>query len=97
MNTGSASRPRIANPRRQHRERYGQPQLRRSAQKRVDRDLPLQAGEGCAQAIVGADSECQVLIRLACDVERVRVRELPLVPIGGADGREDDLSARDHH
>ena len=52
----------------------------------LQRDAALQPGQRRAQAVVGADTEGQVLAVLAVDVENVAVgRELAVVAVGRAD------------
>src|SRR5260370_476423 len=45
----------------QRERRYGQPQSRNAPQQCVERDLPLQPGERCAQAIVNSEAKRQML------------------------------------
>src|SRR6185369_370053 len=63
----------------------GEPEVRRAAQQGVDRDLPFEPREGRAQAVVDAQAEGEVAVRVAGEVEAVGILELPLVPVGGGE------------
>src|SRR4029450_13939323 len=47
--------------------------------------LPLQPGQGGAQAVMDARPEGHMGVRIAGNVKLVRLREYPGVPIGGGD------------
>jgi hypothetical protein len=48
----------------------------------LDADAALHAGQSGSQAEVDAEAQCHVMVKLAVDVETIRVGELALVPVG---------------
>ena len=77
---------------------YGQLQLRRPPDQRVQARLELDARERCADADVDAAAKTDVLggIR-AGDVEDVRSREDAGIAVGRAEEHRDHLAAPDRH
>src|SRR5690606_6381299 len=73
----------------------GEPQAGPALRQLAEDDLPLQARERVAEAEVGAEAEREVAVRLARDVEAVRVGELLGIAVGGAE-REDHRLALPH-
>src|SRR5690349_11466575 len=57
-------------------------QVREAGEQAGERDLALQAGERCAEAVVDAVPERQVAARLPPDVQRIGVRIAFRVPVG---------------
>jgi len=59
-----------------------QPQRRHAARDLLEHDLELQAGERCAEAVMDAEAERQVVPRvLAVDVEAVGLGEVRVVAV----------------
>src|SRR5216683_6602415 len=75
--------------------RYGQLQLGHPAEQATERLLELQPGKLCAEAVMHADAECQMVSGRAADVEPVRVTEDRRVAIGGREEREYCLACPD--
>src|SRR5262245_9336108 len=70
--------------------------VRQSAEQAVDGDLPFEPGERRSEAKVCPESERQVPVWFACEIECVRVLKLCLVPVGRGDHGEDERTPRDH-
>ena len=77
--------------------RDGEPQVRNPAQQAVDGDLSLEPGQRRAQAEMHALAERHVPVRLAREVQCIRVIELPLIPVGGCEHGKHHLTARNRH
>ena len=89
--------PRSTKPLRQRRASGGhaRPQPWNGVEERPERDLPFQGGGWGIQAVVGSLAEGEVAVGIAGEVQPVRARELPLVPVGGRDHHVDHVSPRD--
>src|SRR5438046_3458004 len=68
---------------------------RHPTEQRADGNLPLDAGQGGAQAKVNTEAEGDVPVVLSRDVEALGVGEVRWVAIGGANGRDDDAALGD--
>ena len=64
-----------------------------ATEKSVDGDLAFEPGEQGAETVMAPQPERQVPVRLARDVQLLRVGEMALVVVGRADGREDEFPA----
>src|SRR5262249_33727428 len=76
-------------------DRYRKSQIGQPLEQRGEGDLGLQACERRPQAVVRALSEGEMPVRLTCQVEYVRIRELALVAISRREHREHQLAAWD--
>src|SRR5262249_60752893 len=72
-------------------------EVARSREKDANRDLRLEGGEGGAKAIVRTETEREVVLLPATDVEGARALEGHLVAIGGTEPAEDELARGDGH
>ena len=61
-----------------------QAQMRQALQQRANSNLTFQARQWCPQTVMDAFTKGQVLIDLACDIERFWIRKLLRIRIGSA-------------
>src|SRR5919112_1547273 len=74
---------------------HRQARTREAPQESGQGDLSLHPGERRSQTVVhAAPPESEVPVRIAGEVEDVRVLEMPLVTVGRAEHRQDQFSAR---
>src|SRR5215208_88377 len=73
---------------------HRQARTREAPQESTQGDLSLHPGERRSKAMVDAPPESKVPVRIAGEVEDIRVLEMPLVTVGRAEHRQNQFAAR---
>src|SRR5580765_779374 len=72
-------------------------QIRAPSQKHVEGDAAFEAGQRSAEAVVDAEPEGEMAVRLARKIEGLGIGKLTLVPVRREHNGMDEASLRDRH